>query len=176
MKHNGHNIILDEDITMTGDLSGEKLSEIIREQRSEIEKLKSNLKWIYKYGGVGGSGGSGGGGGGASGFVLYAELGSVQLNNQSVAYNGEGNYELYIKITRPNGASFKVTYTYDVVNSSGVTSQASTTVTLDVSNDYSYTRTINLNCNGRITVKAVDSIYSETKSAFTDYIIESILC
>ena len=173
MKHNGHNIILDEDITMTGDLSGEKLSEIIREQRSEIEKLKSNLKWIYKYGGVGGSGGSGGGGGGASGFVLYAELGSVQLNNQSVAYNGEGNYELYIKITRPNGASFKVTYTYDVVNSSGVTSQASTTVTLDVSNDYSYTRTINLNCNGRITVKAVDSIYSETKSAFTDYIIES---
>ena len=91
MKHNGHNIILDEDITMTGDLSGEKLSEIIREQRSEIEKLKSNLKWIYKYGGVGGSGGSGSGGGGASGFVLYAELGSVQLNNQSVAYNGEGN-------------------------------------------------------------------------------------
>lgn len=172
MKFNGNNIILDEDITMTGDLSGEKLSEIIREQRSDIDTLKSNVKWIYKYGGVGGSGGSGGGGG-ASGFVLYAELGNVQMNNQSVAYNGEGNYNLYIKITRPNGASFKVTYTYDVLNSSGTTTQASTTVTLDVSNDYSYSRTINLNCNGRITVKAVDSVYSEVKSAFTDYIIES---
>lgn len=172
MKFNGNNIILDEDITMTGDLSGEQLSDIIREQRSDIEKLKSNVKWIYKYGGVGGSGGSGGGGG-ASGFVLYAELGNVQMNNQSVAYNGAGNYNLYIKITRPNGASFKVTYTYDVLNSSGTTTQASTTVTLDVSNDYSYSRVINLNCNGRITVKAVDSVYSEIKSAFTDYIIES---
>ena len=136
MKHNGQNIIFDEDITMTGQFSGEKLSEIIGEQRQELDKLKSNVKWLYKYGGVGGSGGSGGSGGGsASGYVLFASLGGIQLNNQSVAFNGEGNYELYIKVTRPNGASFKVTYTYDVLNSAGVVTQATTTVTLNVSND-----------------------------------------
>jgi hypothetical protein len=174
MKHNGQNIIFDEDITMTGQFSGEKLSEIIGEQRQELDKLKSNVKWLYKYGGVGGSSGSGSGGGGsASGYVLFASLGGVQLNNQSVAFNGEGNYELYIKITRPNGASFKVTYTYDVLNTAGVVTQATTTVTLNVSNDYEYTRTINLNCNGKITVQAVDSIYSEPKAAYLDYITKS---
>ena len=62
MKHNGQNIIFDEDVTLTGSLSGQKLSDVIREQAEEIDRLKSNLKWIYKYGGVGGSGGSGGGG------------------------------------------------------------------------------------------------------------------
>ena len=38
MKHNGQNIIFDEDITMTGQFSGEKLSEIIGEQRQELDK------------------------------------------------------------------------------------------------------------------------------------------
>lgn len=173
MKHNGQNIIFDEDVTLTGSLAGQKLSDIIREQAEEIERLKSNLKWIYKYGGVGGSGGSGGGGGSASGYVLFASLGSVQMSNQSVAFNGEGNYDLYIKITRPNGASFRVTYSYEVMNSSGVKTTASTTVTLDVSRNYEYSATLNLNCNGRVTVTAVDSIYNETKANYLDYIIES---
>ena len=40
MKHNGQNIIFDEDVTLTGSLAGQKLSDIIREQAEEIERLK----------------------------------------------------------------------------------------------------------------------------------------
>ena len=58
MRINGKNIITTDDISVTKDLSnlGESLSDIILNQSEELDKLNSNIKWLYKYGGVGGSG------------------------------------------------------------------------------------------------------------------------
>lgn len=58
-----HNIIQDSDITLSESYSGKTLSEVLGEQKNELDKLKSNVKWLAKYGGVGGSGGSGSGSG-----------------------------------------------------------------------------------------------------------------
>ena len=60
MKYNGtDNIITDNDILVTsGNGSNKNLHAVIEEQQYDIDTLKSNVKWIYKYGGVGtGSGG-----------------------------------------------------------------------------------------------------------------------
>lgn len=56
-----HNIIQDSDITLSESYSGKTLSEVLGEQKNELDKLKSNIKWLAKYGGVGGNGGSGSG-------------------------------------------------------------------------------------------------------------------
>jgi hypothetical protein len=49
---------------MTGPQFGHSLSDVLQQQQTDINSLKSNVKWIYKYGGVGS--GAGGGGGSAS--------------------------------------------------------------------------------------------------------------
>jgi len=59
MKKNGHNIITSDDITMLGKNSGKDLQTVLENAQNDIDSLKSNVKWLYKYGGVGGSGGSG---------------------------------------------------------------------------------------------------------------------
>lgn len=58
------NIITDGDIVITSPYkNGKTLNEVLVEQQSDIDKLKSNVKYIYAYGGVGNTGGSGGSGG-----------------------------------------------------------------------------------------------------------------
>lgn len=58
------NIITDGDIVITSPYkNGKTLNEVLVEQQSDIDKLKSNVKYIYAYGGVGNNGGSGGSGG-----------------------------------------------------------------------------------------------------------------
>ena len=59
-----YNIITDGDIIITSPYkNGKTLNEVLVEQQSDIDKLKSNVKYIYAYGGVGNTGGSGGSGG-----------------------------------------------------------------------------------------------------------------
>jgi hypothetical protein len=57
MKLNGKNIILDSDVTVAE--SSNSLSEVLKSYSNDLEKLKSNVKWLYKYGGVGSGGGGG---------------------------------------------------------------------------------------------------------------------
>jgi hypothetical protein len=61
MKINGKtNFISDKDIVITeGNNLGETLSDILDNQQSDLNQLKSNVKWLYKYGGIGSGGGSG---------------------------------------------------------------------------------------------------------------------
>lgn len=54
------NIITDGDIVITSPYkNGKTLNEVLVEQQSDIDKLKSNVKYIYAYGGIGRNGGSG---------------------------------------------------------------------------------------------------------------------
>ena len=106
MKLNGNNIITDNDITLTGKHSGETLDVILDNQQEEIDKLKGNVKWIYQNGGVGGNGSSGGGGV-AGAWSIFATLESAQVKSNNIILNGNGNYNLVVKINNPQGGIFK---------------------------------------------------------------------
>ena len=78
MKLNGKNIITDKDITITGaDNLGDSLSDILQNQQTDINSLKSNVKWLYKYGGTGSGGG--GGTGSSKDWGIFATLGGRTL-------------------------------------------------------------------------------------------------
>lgn len=172
MKFNGKNIITDDDITLTGENIGEKLSDVLGELQSKTKKLESNVKWIYKYGGVGGSGGSGGSGGGSGDYILYAELDGKQLAGRNISLPSKGRYTLNFKIQRPNGANYNVVYKYTTINSNNVTSTIEESVRLTIDNNYEYSVEINLNNNDIITVTATDDIYNITKQASANYITQ----
>ena len=53
---NVQNIIMDSDIIMTSESKiGNTLDQVLVEQQFDIDKLKSNIKYIYAYGSVGSS-------------------------------------------------------------------------------------------------------------------------
>lgn len=86
MKYNGtDNIITDNDILVTsGNGSNKNLHTVIEEQQYDIDTLKSNVKWIYKYGGVGsGSGGGSGSGSGGGKWSFDVNINDVPLNVNS---------------------------------------------------------------------------------------------
>jgi hypothetical protein len=79
MKLNGKNIIFSEDVTLSGDSStlGNNLGEVLVNQNKELNKLKSNVKWLYKYGGVGsGTSTSSGSTGGSDTWSISASISS----------------------------------------------------------------------------------------------------
>jgi len=59
-RKNGKNIITSDDVTVLGKNSGKTLEEVLESLQNDSDSLKSNVKWLYKYGGVGGNGGGGG--------------------------------------------------------------------------------------------------------------------
>ena len=165
MKRNGKNIILSDDITIkSGTHQGENLEEILERQDSEIEKLKSNVKWIYKYGGVG----SGRGGGpDTSSWSIYARLGENFINGETIILPKKGLYKLEIRINNPSGGTFKVTYTY---SNSGST--LSRTATLNIDNSWTLEEMISLDSNSKITIKILDG-NAEIKTVESNYITQS---
>lgn len=52
----GQNIIKDSDINLSESFQNQNLAEILTKYKEELDTLKSNVKWLAKYGGVGGSG------------------------------------------------------------------------------------------------------------------------
>lgn len=150
MRLNGKDRIITEDDII---LSGSSLSERFESQQQQINQLQSNIKWIYKYGGIG----KGGGGGGSSAsFSIYAALNSIQLKDQSIVLNGAGSYQLYIKINNPNNASFNVKYTYSIIGSSGNVTTQENTYVLSIGNNYTIDTYITLNNNAQLTITATD--------------------
>ena len=122
--NNKQRIIIDDDVLVTSPHNlGESLKDVIDEQRQDIEKLKSNVKFIYSYGGVGGSGkgGSGGGGGSTKEAKLYAELMNVEtgevrqinldINNiNPLILPKPGTYRFYAKLRNSGGERFILKY------------------------------------------------------------------
>ena len=115
MKQNGQtNIIFDDDITITaGKNVGKKLSEVLSEQSAAIEGMASNVKWLYKYGGIGS--GSGGGGGSTSSWtaqVIRVDTGDILKDNVTANFGKEGTYSIRVQIYNGGTSTFKITYTY----------------------------------------------------------------
>lgn len=162
-KNNNNKIIREDDIVLS---DSKTLSERFSSQQSEIDNLKSNVKWLYKYGGVG-SGTGGGGSASSTNFSITATLNNVQLNGQSIILPSSGIYELYIKINKPLSRQFnvKINYTQD---SSGNTIQRTDTYTFKVDNNWEQTIPISLNNNDRLTIIATDG--DDTKTAECTYV------
>jgi len=121
--NNKQRIIIDDDILVTSPHNlGESLKDVIDEQRQDIEKLKSNIKFIYSYGGVGGSGNGGSGSGGSvKEAKLYAELQNVEtgetrqinldVNNiNPLILPKPGTYRFYAKLRNSGGERFILKY------------------------------------------------------------------
>ena len=67
--NNNSKIVSDDDIIMSDGSS--TLSDKLLSITNDVNSLKTNVKWIYKYGGVG-SGSVSGGGGGDKPFSVFA--------------------------------------------------------------------------------------------------------
>lgn len=162
MRLNGKDRIITEDDI---NLSGSSLSERFASQQEQIDQLKSNVKWIYKYGGVG----KGGGGGSSStAFSIYATLNGVQLKDQTIVLNGADSYHLYIKINNPNNGAFNVKYTYTIANSTGQATEQQATQVLSIDNNYTLDTYITLNNNDTLTIVATDG--NDTKQVMCNYV------
>ena len=108
-RKNGKNIITSDDITVLGKNSGKTLEEVLEKLQSESDNLKSNVKWLYKYGGVGGNGGGGGSSTTTDKWTVVCSLGGVQIPEsssdqqeiRSILFSQSGNQKLYIHINNP---------------------------------------------------------------------------
>lgn len=165
--NNNDRIITDSDILMS---DGQKsLSDVIDSVQEDISKLSSNVKWIYKYGGVGS--GTGGGGGSSQSFSIFAQLNNIQLKDQQIVLSGKGNYPLSIRINNPNGMSYNVQYTYTTVSSTGNTVTVSQTQILSIDNNYQFNTVLNLNNNATLSITATNG--NDTKQVMCDYVTTS---
>ena len=162
MRLNGKDRIITEDDII---LSGSSLSERFESQQQQINQLQSNVKWIYKYGGVGKGGG---GGGSSSSFSVYATLNNVQLKDQTIVLNGAGSYHLYIKINNPNNGAFNVKYTYTIASSNGNNTEQSATQVLSINNSYTLDTQITLNNNDSLIIVVTDG--NDTKQVSCSYV------
>lgn len=163
--NNNSKIITEDDIIMSDGISS--LSDILSSHQEQLSRLSSNLKWIYKYGGVGGSGG--GGTTPTQSFSIFASLNDIQLKDQSIVLDGAKLYPLSIKINNPNGASFNVKYSYTTKSTTGNDVKQEQTVILSIENNYQFDTQINLNTNSSLQITVSDG--NETKQVMCNYVV-----
>ena len=151
MKLNGKsNVITDVDITLTNTKHiGESLHSVIEETDERLDKLESNIKWVYENGGVGS--GSGGGGGSSTKWYIRATLGGIALESNSTVplSNGAGTYTLRLYTSGGSG-DYSVSYT--------VGKNPTRTVKLNADNGWTTNIQLDLQENGIIEIIAKDGI------------------
>lgn len=175
MKYNGtDNIITDNDILVTsGSGSNKNLHTVIEEQQYDIDTLKSNVKWIYKYGGVGsGSGGSGSGSGSSGKWSFDVNINDIPLNINStmdLSKNMVGDIALVtvsVTIKNPSvgGYQFKLQYGYD----DGLFQTYPTF--LNTENSCSATFNLKISKNSQLVIKVTDIDNNYKQSTFKYFI------
>ena len=82
------------------------LTSQVSKNTEDINQLKSNVKWLYQYGGVGGKGGFGGGS--SQNWSIYATLDNKVLKNNSPVYLDDQRHKLVISISKPNGLTYTI--------------------------------------------------------------------
>lgn len=168
MKKAGKNIINDEDINMTYlESLGKTLKGEMHDLRRDVDELKGNVKFFSKYGGFGNGGGGGGGGTNtSSGWYISASLDNGQypfnsnVQSNEISLESTGEHTLHVKIARPNGGTFNVTYSW--FNGSSTSTRS---VVLDASNSWTLPDIAPLflgGSKGVVTVTASDGVDSYT--------------
>ena len=105
------NIILDEDILMTGNNIGKSLNQILGATQDDVAKMKGWFAWAYNHGGLGGGSGNGGGTS-STNFSI-----SVQFDGNVVSNTGGDilidseltTHTLTVRVLRGGSDSFNVT-------------------------------------------------------------------
>ena len=111
----GDDVIITKGINHPGKTVDDALEEIddeLTSQKKDIEKLKSNLKYLYSYGGVGGNGNNGSGGS-VGAAALFISLGGHQLQNggNPIVLNEPGAYVLEGNVSNSGGETYYVSVT-----------------------------------------------------------------
>lgn len=153
MKHNGKNIITDQDITLTGEgYSGQNLCDTLTDHEDRLDRVESNVKWIYRNGRVGTGSGGGSGSGSISGkwtvVLTRTDTGAVLKDGAMMNLSGAGKYGFSIQIYRGGADTFSVSYSYQ--NSKG---NMSAVDTLNSTNSFFVSRSFELDINGTLTIK-----------------------
>lgn len=164
--NNNSKIVSDDDIIMSDGSStlSDKLSSIT----NDVNSLKTNVKWIYKYGGVGSGSGNGDGGNDKS-FSVFASLNGIQLKGENIVLNGIDAYPLLIIINNPNGGKFNVTYSYTTKTANGGETTQTRTQILSIENAFRFQTNINLNTNSTLTITVTDG--NDTQQVSCQYIV-----
>ena len=112
-------IIVDTDIIMTDNNSGQNigktLHDVLDEHDDKIERLESNVKWMYRYGALG-SGGTGSGSGGTSSkWLVQIWKDSVQPVSPGtrLMYPGNGTYKFKVEIHGGGSDTFLIKFYYN---------------------------------------------------------------
>ena len=169
---NVQNIITDGDVIVTSPSKiGKTLDEVLVEQQSDIDKLKSNVKYIYAYGGVGGSGSGGSGTGSEKPVSVLITLNGVAVNNgnSAIILDGRGKYKLYVKISNAGGKNLFMGYT---TNGSMVTDEMMF-YTLNGDNKYKREIDVELNGNGVLNIAISDDEGNNIGYYTQEYIVDS---
>ena len=165
------NIITDGDVIVTSPSKiGKTLDEVLIEQQSDIDRLKSNVKYIYAYGGVGGSG-TGGSGSTEKPISVLITLNGVAVNNGSSAIilDGRGKYKLYVKISNAGGKNLFMGYTTD----GGTVTDDLMKNTLNGDNKYKREIDLDLNGNGVLNISISDDEGNNVGYYTQEYIVDS---
>lgn len=111
----GDDVIITKGVKHPGKTVDEAFDEVdttLDEHGKEIDKLKSNLKYVYSYGGVGGKGSGGSGGGSSAGDAkLFVSLGGHQIqggSSNAIILNGPGTYTIEMSVSNSGGKTFYV--------------------------------------------------------------------
>jgi hypothetical protein len=168
------NIITDGDVIVTSPSKiGKTLDEVLVEQQSDIDRLKSNVKYIYAYGGVGGSGSGGSGSGSGNGPIsILITLNGVAVNKSgsTIILDGAGRYTLYVKVSNAGGKNLFMGYT---TNGSTVT-DSKMTYPLNGDNKYRMEREIQLDSNGVLNIAFCDDEGNNVGDYYSQkYIVDS---
>ena len=160
-------------ITKNSEEKGEivTVDNVLDEHKKEIDKLKSNMKYIYSYGGVGGNGRGGSGqGSSTTPASLYISLNGIQIQSGQdnvIVLPKKGKYELFMNVSNSGGNTFYVDYSY------GENIDVTQTVALSTDrNKCKKSINLDLYSNGKIKILFYDED-SILGSIEQDYIVES---
>ena len=163
------NIITDGDVIVTSPSKiGKTLDEVLVEQQSDIDRLKSNIKYIYAYGGVGGSG-SGGSGSTEKPISVLITLNGTSVNGgDAIILDGRGVYKLYIKVSNAGGKNLYMGYAIN-----GAVTDKMVNQTLNGDNKYKKEIDVNLNANGELNIRIDDDEGNTIGYYSQKYIVDS---
>ena len=167
------NIITDDDVIITSSSKmGKTLCEVLNEQQLDIDKLKSNVKYIYAYGGVGGTGSGGAGSGSTEKPIsILVTLNALPVNNNgnTIILDGRGRYKLYVRISNAGGKNLLMGYTTD----GSVVDDSLIRYHLNGDNKYKGEIELNLNGNGVLNVAISDDEGNIIEYYSQKYIVDS---
>lgn len=154
----GDDVIITKGIKHPGKTVDEVIDEVdneLDEHKKDIDKLKSNLKYLYSYGGVGGNARGGSGSGSTGDPTLFVSLNNRQIlsgSENKIILPGPDNYILEGGVRNNNGKTFIVTIGY------GKNINRPTSYVLNADNRWKISETsLRLNENGTVVIKLYDT-------------------